>query len=161
MSKYGHVERIAAFEFSSYLCITGEGENPAIGWTNWFAPIDVLPPGRLSITRVCTHAAVIVGPIMWAGGSLYSAHRADLPRTPSLASALQMLCASVLALPLAFIDGEFPRFDPAAIRPEGILALLYLVTFGSILALPLAPFPAAVRYRLKRKGLDWKATPAI
>lgn len=43
MSKYGHVERIAAFEFSNYLCITGEGENPAIGWTNWFAPLDVLP----------------------------------------------------------------------------------------------------------------------
>lgn len=43
MSKYGHLERISAFEFSQYLCVTGDGINPAIGWTNWLAPIDALP----------------------------------------------------------------------------------------------------------------------
>jgi hypothetical protein len=43
MSKYGHLERISAFEFSHYLCVTGDGMNPAIGWTNWLAPIDALP----------------------------------------------------------------------------------------------------------------------
>jgi hypothetical protein len=43
MSKYGHLERISAFEFFHYLCVTGDGMNPSIGWTNWLAPIDALP----------------------------------------------------------------------------------------------------------------------
>lgn len=43
MSKYGHLERISAFEFSQYLCVTGEGSTPTIGWNNWFEPIDAVP----------------------------------------------------------------------------------------------------------------------
>lgn len=43
MSKYGHLDRISVFEFSHYLCVTGEGVNPEIGWSNWFAAIDALP----------------------------------------------------------------------------------------------------------------------
>lgn len=77
--------------------------------------------------------SVIIGPILWAGGSLYSAHRARLPRIPTLASALQMFCAGVMALGVAFLDNEFPRFSFAAITPGSLWALAYLVTFGSIL----------------------------
>jgi hypothetical protein len=43
MSKLGHLDRIDAFEFAHYLCLTGVGSNPTLGWTNWFSPIHALP----------------------------------------------------------------------------------------------------------------------
>lgn len=43
MSKLGHLDRIDAFEFAQYLCLTGGGTNPTLGWTNWFAAIDAVP----------------------------------------------------------------------------------------------------------------------
>lgn len=43
MSKLGHLDRIDAFEFAHYLCLTGVGLNPTLGWTNWFAPIHAVP----------------------------------------------------------------------------------------------------------------------
>lgn len=86
--------------------------------------------GRLDPIGV---GSVIVGPILWAAGSLYSARLARLPRIPSLASALQMLSAGILSLVIAGIDGEWPRFVPANVTTESLLALTYLVTVGSIL----------------------------
>ena len=43
MSKLGHLDRIDAFEFAHYLCLTGVGSNPTLGWTNWFSPIHAMP----------------------------------------------------------------------------------------------------------------------
>ncbi|MDP2332169.1 MAG: hypothetical protein Q8M19_15895 [Reyranella sp.] len=43
MSKLGHLDRIDAFEFAHYLCLSGQGTNPALGWTNWFSAIDPIP----------------------------------------------------------------------------------------------------------------------
>ena len=40
MSKLGHLDRIDAFEFAQYLCLSGSGSNPTLGWTNWFSAID-------------------------------------------------------------------------------------------------------------------------
>ena len=76
--------------------------------------------------------AVLVSPILWGGGSLYSAHRARLPRAPLLASGMQMLAAGVVATSIAAVTGEFGAVRPSAITPESLLALGYLVTVGSI-----------------------------
>jgi hypothetical protein len=43
MGKLGHLNQIEAFEFSQYLCLVGRAYRPTLGWTSWFAPIDVLP----------------------------------------------------------------------------------------------------------------------
>jgi hypothetical protein len=43
MSKLGHLDCIDAFEYSQYLCLVGRGTRPTLGWTSWFAPIDVMP----------------------------------------------------------------------------------------------------------------------
>jgi hypothetical protein len=43
MSKLGHLDCIDAFEFSRYLCLVGRGTRPTLGWTSWFASIDVMP----------------------------------------------------------------------------------------------------------------------
>lgn len=43
MSKLGHLDGIDAFEFAHYLCLSGSGTNPTLGWTNWFSAIDAMP----------------------------------------------------------------------------------------------------------------------
>jgi hypothetical protein len=43
MTRLGHLDRIDAFEFANYLCLSGGGTNPTLGWTNWFSAIDAMP----------------------------------------------------------------------------------------------------------------------
>lgn len=43
MSQLGHLDRIDAYAFAHYLCLTGVGSNPTLGWSNWFEPIHALP----------------------------------------------------------------------------------------------------------------------
>ncbi|HLX35139.1 MAG TPA: EamA family transporter [Candidatus Limnocylindrales bacterium] len=77
---------------------------------------------------------LLLAPLGWAHGSLYAARKAHLPHRPLIASGLQMLAASVLLLVEGFLIGEGGTFDPSAISPESILAILYLAAFGSMLA---------------------------
>jgi drug/metabolite transporter (DMT)-like permease len=45
---------------------------------------------------------------------------------------MQMLCAAVGAIVIAFFLGEFDRFRPADLSSESLVALAYLVIVGSI-----------------------------
>ena len=73
-------------------------------------------------------------PIAWAHGSLYSARRAKLPPSPLTASGLQMLAGALVCLVEAVITGEPARFRPEQVSMESILAVVYLVIFGSMVA---------------------------
>jgi drug/metabolite transporter (DMT)-like permease len=77
-------------------------------------------------------AAVLISPILWGSGSLYSAHRARLPRAPLLASGMQMLAAAVVAFGIALVLGEYRAFSVASVTAESLAALAYLVVVGSI-----------------------------
>ncbi len=77
-------------------------------------------------------AAVLASPILWAGGSLYSARRARLPHAPLLATAMQMLLAGVVAIVIALALGEFQQFEPSSVSRESIIGLAYLISVGSI-----------------------------
>lgn len=74
---------------------------------------------------------VIVAALSWAGGSLYSLH-APVPRSPLLASGMQMLAGGALLLVAGTVTNEWTRFDLSDATPRSILAFLYLVVFGSI-----------------------------
>lgn len=77
-------------------------------------------------------AAVLVGAsLAWSFGSIYS-RRARLPASTPLATGMQMLAGGAMLLVLAAVDGEFGRFDPAAVSLRSALAIVYLVIFGSI-----------------------------
>lgn len=78
-------------------------------------------------------ALVLVAPLTWAAGSLYST-RAPLPRRPLVTTAMEMLAAGVGLVILAGLVGEFGSFHPASVSLAAWLSLLYLVFFGSILA---------------------------
>jgi drug/metabolite transporter (DMT)-like permease len=73
-------------------------------------------------------AALLVAPVAWAFGSIWSRGK-DLPE-PFMSSATQMLCGSVMALVVGLSVGErihgFPPLEPT-------LGMLYLVVAGSIL----------------------------
>jgi drug/metabolite transporter (DMT)-like permease len=73
----------------------------------------------------------LFSPICWAAGSIY-ARRAELPSSPFVITAMEMVVGGVALLILAGVTGEVARFDPAAASSASILALGYLVAFGSL-----------------------------
>lgn len=84
------------------------------------------PFGEGSVDR--TGALVVIfGAFCWAAGSLYS-RGAKLPSRPLVAAGLGSLCGGVLLLVVAVASGELGR---AAFTVEALLALGYLVVFGS------------------------------
>ncbi len=98
-------------------------------------------------------ACLIVSPLAWGSGSLYSAHRAVLPRRPLTATGLQMVCGGTLLLVGAIATGELAGFDPAAISTRSLLGLVYLTTIGSLVGfttyvwlLRVAPLPRIATY---------------
>ena len=71
--------------------------------------------------------------ILWAIGALYS-RDADLPASPLLVAAIQMLAGGVALLALGIGLGEWQGFDPRAVSATSLLAFAYLVVFGSLIA---------------------------
>lgn len=78
-------------------------------------------------------AALIGAEICWATGSLYS-RRAKLPASPWLATAMEMLTGGVLLLVASGLTGEWARVPTLHVSARSLIALLYLLTFGSLIA---------------------------
>ena len=96
----------------------------------------LVAPGEVAGgTRVDPLGALVLmgGSISWAIGSVYS-RRAGLPRSPQLATAMEMLCGGAGLLIVALVSGELAAFHPAAITLRSALAVLYLIVFGSLIA---------------------------
>jgi drug/metabolite transporter (DMT)-like permease len=77
---------------------------------------------------------LLVAPLGWAHGSLYSARKAVLPARPLMATGLQMLLGSGALFVEAVLTGELGRFRPEAVSASSLAALAYLTVFGSLLA---------------------------
>jgi drug/metabolite transporter (DMT)-like permease len=78
-------------------------------------------------------AALIAAPICWAGGSIFAARRARLPRLPIVASAIQMLAGGAVLAVEGVATGELSRLTPA-VSGASMLAVAYLIVFGSLVA---------------------------
>jgi len=78
-------------------------------------------------------AVVVFGSMAWALGSLYSI-RAALPESRALASGMQMLSGGLLLVVFGGALGEWGRLGAGAPSLRSLLALAYLVVFGSIVA---------------------------
>ena len=92
---------------------TGEGANN-------FEPLGIL--------------ILLLAPLGWAHGSIYSMRRAQLPPSPWTASGLQMLAGGAVTGLWALLTGEPASFDPAAISTASVIAVVYLIFIGSMLA---------------------------
>jgi len=97
--------------------------------------------------------ALLLSPIFWAGGSVFAAHGAKLPRDPFVTTSLQMLSGAIVLGAAAIATGELARFDPAAVTRESLVAMAYLTLVGSLVAftayawvLRHAPLPLIATY---------------
>ena len=77
---------------------------------------------------------LLLSPVGWAHGSLFSAHRARLPKRPLMATSLQMLAGAAFLVVEAIITGEFGRFHPEAVTTRSLVAFAYLTVIGSMVA---------------------------
>lgn len=75
-------------------------------------------------------AALLLAGFLWAFGSIYS-RQASMPRSPLLSTSMQMLCGGGLLLAFGAAGGEWARLDASAMTLRSLLALGYLIVFGS------------------------------
>jgi len=74
---------------------------------------------------------VMVAAFSWATGSLYSVH-ARLPSSPALSMGMEMLSGGLMALLVGMLGGELGRIEVSTITARSLLALTYLILFGSL-----------------------------
>lgn len=74
---------------------------------------------------------LVLASVAWAIGSLYT--RASALPAPLLATAMQMLAGGALLLLAGVLTGEVSRVDPATFSARSLLALGYLIVFGSLI----------------------------
>lgn len=116
------------------------GERPtiqtALGLVVGFVGVWLLitPAGNETSRASIIGVFVVLGAgFAWSIGSLYSVH-APRPRSPVLASGMQMLAGGVLLLAAGLLTGEWAGFDVRSVSLRSILAFAYLIFFGSIIA---------------------------
>lgn len=78
-------------------------------------------------------AALFFATMAWALGSLHS-RKVDLPQSPFMSTALQMLCGGALLVLAGYALGETKGFQLAAVSTRSWFALLYLSIFGALIA---------------------------
>jgi drug/metabolite transporter (DMT)-like permease len=105
----------------------------AVGVAVGLVGVAVLAQPSGSGNGVIGVVAVLLAAILWASGSVY-ARRAPLPRRPLVATSLEMLSGAAVLIVAAVATGELGQVHLAALSVRSVLALAYLVVFGSIVA---------------------------
>ena len=75
----------------------------------------------------------VAASMSWAGGSLF-ARNARLPHRPLVGNAMVMMAGGTISLIWGIARGELALVDPARFSTASLLALGYLVVFGSWIA---------------------------
>lgn len=79
-------------------------------------------------------AVLLLACLLWSLGSLHS-RRANLPKSPFLATAMEMIAAGVVLLLMGTLAGEWSKVDVGAVTLKSMLSVAYLGFFGSIVGL--------------------------
>jgi drug/metabolite transporter (DMT)-like permease len=93
----------------------------------------VLPQGNEKGVDLLGAMVLIVAAASWAWGSVIS-KSAPLPSSPFLATSMEMIAGGLACLIVAVAAGELRGFSPAGVSGRALLAWLYLVVFGSLVA---------------------------
>jgi drug/metabolite transporter (DMT)-like permease len=76
-------------------------------------------------------AMLVLASASWAWGSVVS-KSAPLPKSPFLATSMEMIGGGVLLLLTALAVGQFAHFRSTEVSAQAVLAWLFLVVFGSL-----------------------------
>lgn len=82
--------------------------------------------------QVISFIVLLSGSIMWAVGSLYSKYKPTEGST-GMKAAIQMMTAGVIAFIVGIVSGELNQFSWSHISWNVVAAILYLITFGSLI----------------------------
>ena len=114
---------------------TRPGLGTAAGVVLGLAGLAILvePGSLLGGGRIDTLGALVLvaASLSWSIGSLYS-RRHKSGDTPLLGSATQMLMGGALLVVFSLATGDAMRLDLAGVTLPSVLALLYLIAFGSL-----------------------------
>jgi drug/metabolite transporter (DMT)-like permease len=78
--------------------------------------------------------AVVGGTIAWTIGMIYSQRSKSLPHDSIARAGMSLLIGSWMLLATATLTGEFHGFHWANVSNKSLFGLIYLITFGSIVA---------------------------
>ncbi|MBB2144274.1 EamA family transporter [Pedobacter sp. LMG 31464] len=87
-----------------------------------------------STTQIIGMILLIVGPIAWAGGSLYSKYKSPSNSSVSVNTAWQMIAAGIAFIPGSVFSAEYGSFEWKNVSLDAWLSVIYLIIFGSIAA---------------------------
>jgi len=98
-----------------------------------FAGVVVLvwPTGESAGLDAFGVAVVLLSPVFWATGSLFS-RTAHVPRRPLVGTAMQMLAGSAVLFVLAVLTGDIFRVRTTEITTVSLAAVGYLILVGSL-----------------------------
>jgi drug/metabolite transporter (DMT)-like permease len=93
----------------------------------------LISPDAESATHVSLPGAamLVLASASWAWGSVVS-KSAPLPKSPFLATSMEMVAGGFLILLTAAAAGQFAQFEPARVSTEAALSWVFLVVFGSL-----------------------------
>ena len=93
----------------------------------------LLPSSGLDALDPFGIGVLVVATISWAAGSLVARY-GEAPANPLLGTGMQQLAGGVLLVAVGATLGEVGRLDPGQVSLNSVLALVYLVVFGSLAA---------------------------
>jgi drug/metabolite transporter (DMT)-like permease len=94
----------------------------------------LLRPGEQSgDATVVGLAACVLAAVMWASGS-FASPRVRLPGDPLVSTGWQMLLGGTVIVAVGLVAGEAGEVDLEAFSTRSVIALAYLIVFGSWLA---------------------------
>ena len=93
----------------------------------------VVPSGASGAIDPAGLVTLVGATLSWALGTFLSP-RLRMPSSALSSTAYQMLAGGVFLLAAAFPLGDYARVDPAAVSTASVVALAYLVVFGSLVA---------------------------
>jgi drug/metabolite transporter (DMT)-like permease len=91
------------------------------------------PSGDTQQGNLFVEGLLLLAALSWAIGSLYS-KRAPQPTAKFIGTAMEMIAAGVILLVAGVVSGEASQFSVGATSAKSWLSLIYLITFGSIIA---------------------------
>jgi drug/metabolite transporter (DMT)-like permease len=93
----------------------------------------LLPASGLDALDPVGIGLLVLATVSWAAGSLYARH-GPLPANQLLGTGMEQMAGGAVLLLAGSALGEIGQFDPAAVTTASLVALAFLVVFGSLAA---------------------------